>query len=287
MGDVTALLSRWLRPRDPRPWQIFALTMLLTVGTFVLGFDLSPWHPPVVLGAALITQWIGARWIADLPFDPLSPAITALSLSLLLRTDALWLSALGAAVAIGSKFLIRFDGRHIFNPANLTLVALPILFSGAWISPGQWGSAGLLAVVIAGAGAAVAGHAARLDTTLAFLAAWAALSFGRALWLGDPMAIPIHQLQSGAVLVFAFFMISDPATTPVHRSTRILHAIAVAGLGFALQTAWITNAGAIMALVLLAPIVPVLNRFSAQRSSQRETRPCSPSRPPELSPARP
>ena len=40
------------------------------------------------------------------------------------------------------------------------------------------------------------------------------LLLARAFWLGDPLAIPLHQMQSGSLLIFAFFMISDPRTTP-------------------------------------------------------------------------
>ena len=50
----------------------------------------------------------------------------------------------------------------------------------------------------------------------------ALLLFGRAYWLGDPLAIPVHQLQNGALLVFAFFMISDPKTTPDTGFGRVL-----------------------------------------------------------------
>ena len=266
-------------PRDARPWQIAVLLSLIGAGVFALSFDLPAWHPPVTLAAALATQWAACR-VLKLPFDPLSPAITALSLTLLLRTDAAWISALAAFAAIGSKFALRWRGRHLFNPANIALVLLTLTLPGAWISPGQWGSAGLLAVVIAGAGTAVAGRAARLDTTSSFLAAWAALAFGRAVWMGDPWAIPLHQMQSGALLVFAFFMISDPATTPRARWGRVAHAAAVAGLGFALQTLWLTNAGPILALALLAPLVPLLDWGAAQLSRpQPETALC-PASPP-------
>ena len=75
--------------------------------------------------------------------------------------------------------------------------------------------------------------AARADVTLAFLAFYLALVFGRSLWLGEPMAIPLHRLQNGALLLFAFFMISDPKTTPDSRAGRIVFALLVAlGAGF-------------------------------------------------------
>ena len=62
--------------------------------------------------------------------------------------------------------------------------------------------------------------------TLAFLAFYAGAPLGRALWLGEPLAIPLHRLESGALLLFTFFMISDPKTTPDSRAGRILFAVA-------------------------------------------------------------
>ena len=71
-------------------------------------------------------------------------------------------------------------------------------------------------------------RAARSDVTYAFLAFYLAILFGRALWLGQPLAIPLHQLGSGGFLIFTFFMISDPRTTPDSRAGRILFALLVA-----------------------------------------------------------
>src|SRR5215470_984957 len=68
-----------------------------------------------------------------------SPLITGLGLSLLLRTDAVWVPPLAATIAIGAKYLIRVRGKHVFNPGMLGLTTC-ILFSGhAWCSPSQWG----------------------------------------------------------------------------------------------------------------------------------------------------
>lgn len=239
--------------RDARLGQIVCLSTLLGVGLFWLDFRIPLWQPPAIFATALAVQWIACRLLA-LRFDPLSPLITAFSLTFLLRAEAPWIVALAAAIAIGTKFVLRIDGRHVFNPANLGLVLVTLSLDAAWISPGQWGTLGLWAILLAAAGATVAGAASRLDSALGFLGAWTALLFGRALWFGDPMAIPLHQLQSGAILIFAFFMISDPATTPRTRPRRLVHAAAVAGLGFWLQMEWLSETGPIHALILLAPL---------------------------------
>jgi len=58
--------------------------------------------------------------------DLRSPLITGLSLSLLLRADEPWLHAVAGVIAIGSKFVLRIDGKHIWNPAGLAIVVAAV-----------------------------------------------------------------------------------------------------------------------------------------------------------------
>ena len=94
-----------------------------------------------------------------------------------------------------------------------------------------------------------------------FLAGYGALLFGRALWLGDPLSIPLHQLQNGALLIFAFFMISDPRTSPNSASGRALFGALVATVAFTIQYVFYEPNGAILALIMLAPTVPLIDRL--------------------------
>ena len=103
---------------------------------------------------------------------------------------------------------------------------------------------------------------ARADITWAFLACWLALIYGRSLWLGEPLTIPTHRLQSGALLLFTFFMISDPRTAPDSRGMRLLFAALVALTGWWIQYLQFRTNGLLWALAALAPLVPLLDRFS-------------------------
>ena len=80
------------------------------------------------------------------------------------------LAAVASAVAVGSKFVIRVRGKHVFNPTNGALVALLLTTDLAWVSPGQWGTAAAFAFTMACAGMLVVNRAARSDVTLAFIA---------------------------------------------------------------------------------------------------------------------
>lgn len=247
--------------RDPRHFQIATLSLLLAYGMSRLDFEVSALHAGTMLTVAMATQWVCTRLWRLPAFDPRSPLISGLSLSLLLRTTDLWLAAAGAVVTIASKFVIRRRGKHVFNPTNFGLAAMMLLTDAVWVSPGQWGSPILAAYLMAGFGGLVVHRAARSDVTWAFAASYVGLVFGRALWLGDPVSIPMHHLQSGALLLFAFHMISDPRTTPDSRAGRILFAALVAFVAWYIQFCLYRTNGLIWALAALAPFVPLVDRL--------------------------
>ena len=246
---------------DPRYSQIAVLSLLLTYGITVLDFGIRWQNALLIVATALAVQFAGTLY-AKLPrFDPLSPLITALSLTLLLRTDLAAIAVLAASMAIGSKFLLRIRGKHIFNPANFALVTLMLLSDHAWVSSGQWGSAAIGAFALACLGFLVLTKAKRAETTIAFIAFYAALIFGRAIWLDDPFSIPLHQVQNGALLIFSFFMISDPKTTPNTAMGRVLFAGLVAGVAYTIQFIYYQPNGPVLALIMCSPVVPLIDLF--------------------------
>jgi Na+-transporting NADH:ubiquinone oxidoreductase subunit NqrB len=249
---------------DARYFQIAALGALLSVNFVLIDFGARPLASGVAIGSVLLTQMICAR-LAGVPFDWRSPLISGLSLSLLLRADALWLYAAAGIIAIASKFLLRIEGKHIFNPAGLAIVVLLLASNGVWISPGQWGTelwfatlAGFFAILVLSA-------ARRADIAIFFLASHAALLLARALWLGDPLAIPLHQLQSGSLLIFTFFMISDPRTAPDSIAGRLLFAFAVAALAHYMAFFMQMRPALYFALILLSPLTLMIDRLIPAR----------------------
>jgi hypothetical protein len=246
--------------RDPRLYQIATLGSLLLFGVLRLDLEVRGLHAALILLAVLATQYVGGR-LAGLPrFDPRSALISGLSLCLLLRTNSAALAVLAAVVAIESKFLLRVRGKHVFNPTNLALVALIGATGEVWVSPGQWGSVAFFAFLLACAGGLVVNRASRSDVTYAFIAFYAALVLGRAWWLGDPLVIPLYRLQNGALVLFTFFMISDPRTTPDSRAGRILFAGLVAAGAWYIQFRLFRTNGLLWSLALSSLAVPLIDR---------------------------
>lgn len=247
--------------RDPRHYQIAVLSSLLAYGVFVLDFDVRPLNALVLFATALVTQAIGSYATGLDRIDLRSPWISSLSLCLLFRTGNPAWAAVAAFASIGSKFVFRSRGKHIFNPTNLGIVVCLLLSDDAWVSPAQWGSGLTFAFFMACAGGVVVNRAARADITLAFLGSYAAILFGRALWLGQRWAVPLHQLESGALVLFAFFMISDPKTTPDRRAGRILFAVLVALGAATVQFVLYRTNGLLWSLAVLSPLVPLIDRL--------------------------
>jgi enediyne biosynthesis protein E5 len=159
-----------------------------------------------------------------------------------------------------SKFVFRLEGKHIFNPAGFAIVVLLLTSNEVWISPGQWGSAVWFAALLCFFAILVLQAARRSDIAIFFLGSHAALLFACAVWLGDPLAIPLHQLQSGSLLIFAFFMISDPRTTPDSRLGRFVFTIAVALLGHYLAFFVQMRPALYVALIALSPLTLLIDR---------------------------
>ena len=253
---------------DPRYFQIAALGTLLFYGSASLGFEIDALQITLTLTTAIGVQlFLASLTRINSPLDVRSALITGLSLCLLLRTNNAWFAVVAAAAAIFSKFVFRFRGKHLFNPANFGLVIL--LLTGpriAWCSAGQWGATAVLTFFFVCLGLLVVHRARRADISFAFLVGYALLLFGRSAYLGEPWTIPWHRLQSGALLLFAFFMISDPRSTPNSWLGRLIFAwLVVLGAGL-VQFGLNRPNGLFFSLALFSLSVPLIDLlFPADR----------------------
>jgi enediyne biosynthesis protein E5 len=247
---------------DARHYQIAALSTLLTYNFGWLDFGARPLNSACALVGALVTQAVCSR-LTGLPnIDLRSPLITGLSLSLLLRADEAWIHLLAGIIGIASKFILRIDGKHIWNPAGFAIVVLLYATTNhVWISPGSWGSEVWFVALLAFFAILVLGAARRADIAIFFLGSHAALLLARAWWLGDPLAVPIHQLQSGSLLIFTFFMISDPRTSPDSRLGRFIFAFSVAASAHYMAFFMQMRPALYVALIMLSPLILLIDKI--------------------------
>ncbi len=262
---------------DARYFQIIFQTVFLSYGLLYLHWTAEWWLYATYFITSIATQFICEYKLVPgrtkaIPFKERfakgfpSILISSFGLTLLLKTNSFYVAAFAAVVSILSKYIIRIKGKHIFNPSALGIAAA-IATGNAWFSPGQWGSSAVILFGVCCLGFIVVTHVQKLDVSLAFLGTFAGLLFFRQIiFLQWPLDFFVQSLSTGSLLLFSFFMITDPKTTPNHSAARIIWAILVAAVSFYLATFRFINGAPIWVLVCSQPLVPVLDYlFKAKR----------------------
>jgi hypothetical protein len=257
---------------DPRYFQIIFQLLFLCYGILFLQWNADWLRYSVIIGGCFLFNYLAEtikqKKLLLLPgksgfnFWGLSVLISALSLCLLLKTNHWYLGLFAAFLTVISKYIFKVDGKHIFNPSAFGIVATLLLTNGAWLSPAQWGTGTIIFFSVITFGIIVVTRVQKLDVSLTFLFVYAGLLFWRQVYvLGWPMDYFIHSISTGSLLLFTFFMISDPKTSPNHFIARIIWATIIASVSFYLSAVqWKYNTPVWM-LVLVAPLVPILNKI--------------------------
>ncbi len=259
--------------KDARYFQIIFQCLFLCYGIYYLQWNAEWWLYTTYLGTSLGTQLLvelirrrGRLALRDTGWVK-SAIISSMGLCLLLKTNHWYIAALAALVSILSKYFITFRRKHIFNPSALGIAVAVWLTGDAWVSPGQWGSGIVLLFGVVCLGFIVVSKVQKLDVSLAFLGTFTGLLFLRqVVYQGWPADYFIQSVSTGSLLLFSFFMITDPKTTPDHPVARILWSMSIAAVAFYLAAFKFMNATPIWVLVCAQPLVPVLDYlFKAKR----------------------
>ncbi|TMI65337.1 MAG: DUF2330 domain-containing protein [Bacteroidetes bacterium] len=252
---------------DPRWFQVIFQAIFLSYGIFFLSWNADWLHYIISIGGCLMFQYSAdsikaKRFLRINEFDRwgFSVLISAMSLCLLLKTNYWYISLLAAFLTVTSKYIFRFNHKHLFNPSAFGIIAVMLLTKEAWLSPGQWGSNTVIFFGVITLGTIVVTRVQKLDISLAFLLTFIGLLYWRQVYvLGWPMDHFLHSISTGSLLLFTFFMISDPRTSPNHPVARILWAMLIAVVAFYLAAfKWKYNT-VIWVLVAAAPLVPLLD----------------------------
>jgi hypothetical protein len=232
-----------------------AISVLNLLGHTVLGFEPSWAHPLVALATAysleLLVEWLEARAQGRAPrfaggrmdfVDFLLPAhITGLAVSMLLyANEQLAPVAFASAVAIGSKALLHAPvagkPRHFLNPSNFGITVTLLAFPWVGIAPpyqftenlqgaGDW----VLPAVIVCSGTFLNW---RFTQRLPLIAGWLggfALQAVLRCWLsGLPLLPGLLPMTGVAFVLYTFYMVTDPGTTPQRPAAQVVFGLSVA-----------------------------------------------------------
>jgi hypothetical protein len=244
--------------RDPRMGLRMSTTLATVftiLGHTVFGFEQSWAQMAVALGTgytcAMLFEWVDARangiqpgyagggWRKLVDFL-LSAHMTSITLSFLLYMNKrLWIMAFAVAIALGSKYVLRVrqNGRlqHFMNPSNFAIAFVLVAFQWTGVLPwgytvnlhGVWDW--LIPLLIVGLGMRLnILFTGRIPVICSWLGTFLLLASLRAWLLHGPLVAELIVLTGIPMVLFTFYMITDPQTSPSGLKSQILFGSGIA-----------------------------------------------------------
>jgi len=250
------------------------ITLILLVGHISAGILESPIKTLSAIASAMVVE-IVLHWLHNRKFPFLASAyITGISVGILIRSPALWPYIVCSAIAITSKYAIRVNGKHIWNPSNFAIAMMLFLASYTVASLSiQWSNSVYALMVIWIAGGIIIARLKRLHITLTYVASFLVFALFRTAiaphangflhTFGSevaPITGPMYQL-------FIFFMITDPPTTVKGHRAQMLVAflIALVECGLRLTGSFFAIHAPYYALFTVGPIANLVQMAWAAR----------------------
>lgn len=259
--------------RTPKGLVLILLAMLIALA--LLGQSirlLAPGLAGAVAAAALIDVLI-LRKKYDVWEFPDGAVLTGLFVAMVLSPyEPWWVAACTSAFAVVSKYMFRTRSANVFNPAALALVfAFYVFHTGqSW-----WGALPEITpwalTVLFATGIFITDRVNKMPLVLAFLGSYYLL-FTVTAFVGDPNGVAevFRAPDLNAVLFFAFFILTDPPTSPVKYRDQLLCGVIVAVVSYAAYE-WVGAAYYLLAGVLVGNVWEAWRRVRSfsERASRR------------------
>ena len=231
----TNAFSQWIKNNFQYIPPAF-LTLILLIGQFTYGILDSYLTLVVSIGTSVIAEIVLARIVLGTWKNLSSAYITGISVGILIRSNVLWPYFITALLSILSKYVLRYKGRHLWNPSNFGVSWMLFLSSMnvAGLSI-QWGSNLAAMAIIWVLGLLIVNRAKRLHVTVTYVVSFVILAYVRCLITGDAFFAELSPLTGPMYQLFIFFMITDPPTSVSTRKGRIIVVILIALVEFVLR----------------------------------------------------
>ena len=222
--------------RTPKGLLLIVLAALIAIAAPTEGLNqVWPNLTAAVVAATLVDLPVLRLRIGAWPF-PSGALLTGLIVAMVLSPAAPWYAAaVASAIGVAAKYIVRTRSANVFNPAALGVVCVHYAFGAA---ESWWGALGDLApiavIALIASGAFIADRVNKMPLVLAYLGAYFLL-FTIAAFARDPSSVAeiFRAPDAQAVLFFAFFILTDPPTSPVRHAEQIIAAVIVAVAGIA------------------------------------------------------
>lgn len=251
---------------EPRYLIVGLITLVLVLGQWRFAI-LGDYHRlATTLGVCVLTELVFSWYVRGTMANLQSAYVSGISLSLLIKPQPglLWPFALGAFLAISSKYVLTYRGRHLWNPSNFAICLLLLLApESVAVLSHQWGNDVATNAVIWVFGILIAYRSGVLHVTASYVLSFIALAAVRVAIIGGPFAGEIAPLTGPMYQLFVFFMVTDPRTIVRSKRAQVLVVVIVALVEALIRLAgdaglpWLSPLYASPALFALTIVGPV------------------------------
>jgi hypothetical protein len=249
------------------------VTIVLIVGQVTFAF-LESWSRTALAISTAIAIELGLGRIFLGRWPHLASAyVSGISVGMLVRSPAFWPYALCSAISITSKYVLRVDGRHIWNPSNFGIVAMLVLAADtvAGLSV-QWGNTLLPMAVVWCFGVVIISSLGRFHVTATYVVSFVAFALLRSALTGHPFLSEVAPITGPMYQLFIFFMITDPKTSVRPVWGQCFVAFLVAAVEAVLRLMQFVHAP-YYSLFLVGPIANLVDIAAARRQQIRAAAP--------------
>jgi Na+-transporting NADH:ubiquinone oxidoreductase subunit NqrB len=205
------------------------ITLILLAGQLSFGILESYERTLLAIATSIATELVLGRIFLGKWVNLASAYISGISVGILLRSPDFWPYAVAAALAISSKYVLRFRGRHLWNPSNFGIsVVLFLLPASVAMLSIQWGNNLASMAVIWVLGSIIIWRLRRFHISATYAISFLVLALIRSWILHQPWLAEVSPITGPEYQLFIFFMITDPKTTVRSKKGQCLVVFCVA-----------------------------------------------------------
>jgi Na+-transporting NADH:ubiquinone oxidoreductase subunit NqrB len=247
-------VARFLTSIDNRFLAPVLVTCVLLIGDLSFGMLESYWLTALAIVTAIVTEIVlGRLWYGRWPHLA-SAYISGISVGMLVRSPYAWPFVIGSLLSIMSKYVLRWRGRHLWNPSNFGLCVLFFLAPAAVAALSiQWGNEVWPMIEIWVLGGIILWRLGRIHICVTYVAAFLLFAAVRSGLTGVPLLAAIAPVTGPMYQLFIFFMITDPRTTVRRRWAQCVVVVIVAAVEMVLRLGGVIYAP-LYALFIVGPI---------------------------------
>jgi Na+-translocating ferredoxin:NAD+ oxidoreductase RnfD subunit len=246
------------------------ITCILLGGHLSFGILEQPQYTLTAIGTAILLEIVLGKLLVGRIPHLASAYITGISVGILIRSPAIWPFAMCAAISIMSKYVLRWEKRHLWNPSNFGVSAMLFLYPTAVASLGiQWGNFIWPMLVIWGLGSIILYRLKRLHISVTYVVAFVVCAAIRSAITGDTFWASVAPVTGPMYQLFVFFMITDPPTTVRSKTGQCVVAVLVAVVEMVLRLLGEWHAP-YYALFIVGPIANAIEIIWLRRAAPRQ-----------------